>query len=52
MVIPWIPGVNTALKFETPAPEFYGLTLAMTLAYAALVHIGKSIYLRVFKEWL
>lgn len=52
MVIPWIPKVNKALKFETPEPEFYAFVAAICVMYTGLVQVGKTIYVRTFKEWL
>ncbi|KAJ7903989.1 hypothetical protein B0H13DRAFT_1620958, partial [Mycena leptocephala] len=52
MALPWIPGVDNALQFERPKPEFYGFLVALVAAYATLVHSGKMAYLRLFKQWL
>ncbi|KAJ7483116.1 Mg-transporting ATPase [Mycena galericulata] len=52
MALPWIPGVDNALQFERPEPEFYGFLVALVVAYATLVHLGKMVYLRLFKQWL
>ena len=53
MAIPYIPKVNSALQMTPPEPMFYAYLLAMIAGYAVVVHIAKTIYLRVFKgEWL
>jgi Mg2+-importing ATPase len=52
MAVPWIPQLNHALGMVPPLPEFYGFLVAILAAYALLVHIVKSTYQRLFKEWL
>ncbi|KAH0831975.1 Mg-transporting ATPase [Lanmaoa asiatica] len=53
MAIPYIPKINTALQMTPPEPMFYAYLLAMVVGYAVVVHVVKTIYLRVFKgEWL
>jgi P-type Mg2+ transporter len=52
MAIPWVPSVNTALKFIQPDGEFYGFLAVFVVAYALTVHVGKTIYVATFKEWL
>jgi P-type Mg2+ transporter len=52
MALPWIPVLSEALKFEHPAPEFYGFLVAIVIAYSLLVQIGKTIYMRFFNDWL
>ena len=52
MVVPYIPGLNNALRMGTPVREFYGFLVVMVIAYALLVHIAKTIYQRTFNEWL
>lgn len=53
MAIPYIPKVNTALHMAPPVPMFYAYLVGMVGGYALVIHIVKTIYLRVFKgEWL
>jgi len=50
--IPYVPKLNTAIGMTPPRPEYYGFLVAMNFAYVILVQIVKTIYQRVFKEWL
>lgn len=50
--IPYVPKLNTAIGMTPPRPEYYGFLVAMNFAYAILVQIVKTIYQRVFREWL
>ncbi|KAF9517656.1 hypothetical protein BS47DRAFT_1371289 [Hydnum rufescens UP504] len=52
MVVPYIPPFEHALKMAHPKPEFYGFLVAILASYALLVQLIKTIYQRVFHEWL
>jgi Mg2+-importing ATPase len=52
MASPWIPGISETLKFEHPDPEFYAFLVAIVAAYSMLVQLSKTIYLKIFKDWL
>ncbi|CCL99190.1 uncharacterized protein FIBRA_01205 [Fibroporia radiculosa] len=52
MAIPYIPKLNTALQLTPPKPEYYGYLAAMVVGYAAVVHVVKTLYQLMFKEWL
>ena len=50
--IPYVPKLNSAIGMTPPRPEYYGFLAAMISTYAILVQIVKTIYQRVFREWL
>lgn len=52
IAIPYMPKINTALKFTPPEPIYYSYLLAMIIGYAMVVHVVKTLYQLVFKEWL
>ncbi|KAG6377002.1 Mg-transporting ATPase [Boletus reticuloceps] len=53
MAIPYIPKLNSALQMTPPVPMFYAYLVGTVAGYALVVHIVKTIYLRVFNgEWL
>jgi len=52
MAVPYIPKLNKALSMGTPVPEYYGFLAAIIVGYGLLVHIAKTVYQRIFKEWL
>ncbi|KAF8443023.1 Mg-transporting ATPase [Boletus edulis BED1] len=53
MAIPYIPKLNSALQLTPPVPMFYAYLVGTVAGYALVVHIVKTIYLRVFNgEWL
>ncbi|KAG2132602.1 Mg-transporting ATPase [Suillus cothurnatus] len=52
IAIPYIPKINTALQFTPTEPIYYSYLLGMITGYALVVHVVKTIYQLVFKEWL
>ncbi|KIJ64405.1 hypothetical protein HYDPIDRAFT_111717 [Hydnomerulius pinastri MD-312] len=52
MAIPYIPKVNKALQMMPPEPMFYAYLVVIVAVYAAVVHVVKTLYQMVFKEWL
>jgi len=50
--IPYVPKLNTAVGMTPLKPEYYGFLVGMISAYAVLVQIVKTIYQRLFNEWL
>lgn len=52
VAIPYIPPIANALEMKRPHPTFYGFLLAILLSYMLLVHLVKTIYRRVYREWI
>jgi Mg2+-importing ATPase len=52
MAIPYIPGLHSAVRMVPPLPEYYGFLAAILLTYMLLVQAVKTIYKRIFNEWL
>jgi len=52
MSLPYIPGINSALKMQHPRPTFYGFLAAILTTYILLVQLVKVIYKRIYKQWI
>jgi Mg2+-importing ATPase len=52
LAIPYIPAISTALKMQRPHLTFYPFLVAILLSYMGLVQVVKTIYRRLYKEWL
>ena len=52
LALPYIPRIAPALGMQEPKPTFYGLLAAILVSYVLLVQIVKTIYRRLYKEWL
>jgi P-type Mg2+ transporter len=50
--LPYIPPLAQALQMEHPHPTFYGFLCAILLSYILLVQVVKTIYRRIYKEWM
>ena len=52
LAIPYIRPIANALQMQLPHPTFYGFLAAILLSYMFLVQFVKTIYRRVYGEWL
>ena len=52
LAIPYIPPISHALQMQLPHPTFYGFLAVIFLSYILLVQLVKTIYRRVYGEWL
>lgn len=52
LAIPHIPRLSTALGMMPPVAEYYGFLFAILTAYIILVQLVKTMYLRLFHDWL
>ena len=51
IAIPYSP-LGRAEEMEYPYPIFYPFLVGILICYMALVQIVKTMYIRVFNEWL
>lgn len=52
LALPYIPRIAPALLMQSPHPTFYGFLVAIVFSYVLLVQAVKTIYRRIYKEWL
>lgn len=52
LAIPYIRPIADALQMQPPHPTFYGFLTTILLSYMLLVQFVKTIYKRVYGEWL
>jgi len=49
---PFIPGLRDALTMVAPPGLFFAYLLGVLLCYCLLVFVVKTIYIRIFKNWM
>ena len=52
LAIPYISPIAHALQMQRPHPTFYGFLVAILVGYMVLVQLVKTIYRRIYGEWL
>jgi P-type Mg2+ transporter len=52
LAVPYLPRVHSALRMMPPLPEYYGFLVAILVSYMLLVQVVKTIYQRIFNDWL
>jgi len=52
LALPYIPTLSSALQMQHPHPAFYGFLVPILLSYMLLVQLVKTIYRRIYHEWL
>lgn len=52
LAIPYIPPLANALQMQRPHPTFYGFLVAILVSYMLLVQLVKTVYRRIYGEWL
>lgn len=52
LTLPYLPTISRALQMREPHPSFYGFLVGILLSYMGLVQLVKTIYRRIYKEWV
>jgi Mg2+-importing ATPase len=52
VAIPYVPKLNVAVSMIAPAPDYYGFLVAILFTYMVLVQLVKTLYVRLFHDWL
>ena len=52
LAIPYIPPIAAALLMQHPHPLFYGFLVVILVCYMLLVQLVKTVYIRIYKEWI
>jgi P-type Mg2+ transporter len=50
--LPYIPGLSTVLQMQHPHPMFYAFLVGILVGYMVLVQAVKTVYRRIYHEWL
>lgn len=50
--LPYIPPIASALQMQRPHPTFYGFLVAILVFYMLLTQGVKTVYRRLYNEWL